>query len=78
MVASGRLYVQKGVNDSVLVMVGQQGRGPCDVDPSNDFCKLEVSNTTNAAQCYSQWVNQTSAIIRLYAGGGSGGGASML
>ena len=31
-VTSGRLYVEKGVNDSVLVMVGQQGKGPCDVD----------------------------------------------
>ena len=77
-VASGRLYVRKGVNDSVLVMVGQQGIGPCDLDPSNEFCELEVSNSTNAAECYSQWVNQTSSMIQLYAGGGSGGGASML
>ena len=77
-VASGRLYMQKGVNDSVLVMVGQQGRGPCDVYPTHPFCELEVSNATNAAECYSQWINQTSATIRQYVGGGSGGGASMI
>ena len=77
-VTSGRLYVEKGVNDSVLVMVGQQGRGPCDVNSTHPLCLLDVSNTTSAAECYSKWVNQTTYLIRVYTGGGSGGGASML
>ena len=77
-VASGRLYVKKGVNDSVLVMVGQQGIGPCDIYPTDPFCNLEVTNTTNAAECYSKWINQTSEMIRRFVGGSSGGGASMI
>ena len=77
-VTSGRLYVEKGVNDSVLVMVGQQGRGPCGINPTHPLCLLDVSNTTSAAECYSKWVNQTPYLIRVYTGGGSGGGASML
>ena len=70
--------MEKGVNDSVLVMVGQKGRGPCDVNHTHELCSLNISNTSLAADCYSQWSSQTSVFVRNRVGGGSGGGASML
>ena len=76
-VTSGRLYVEKGVNDSVLVMVGQQGKGPCDVD-STPHCAYQMSPIQHLLQNATLNGSTKLLLMQYNTVGGSEGGASML
>ena len=67
-----QLYIQKDINDSVLILVGQEGTSPCETNPSYSLCQTPPVDITEAALCNSTWSNI------LNVGGGGGGGVSMI
>ena len=74
-VFKGQMYIEQGVNDSVLVLVGHKGRGPCDVNATFPLC-TNPPNTRDAAKvCMQNWVGMSLSELL---GGGAGGGASMI
>lgn len=75
----GQVFIEKGVNDSVMVVVGQEGRGPCDVNPDHQLCSTIPQNKTEADLCYEMWNSVGSGDSgTAYEGGASGGGASTM
>ena len=71
--------------EELLVMVGQQGRGPCDVIPNSNpvysaFCVNRPMFTEDIENCTSTWINTNNTNPAFYAvfGGAGGGGASMV
>lgn len=79
-VISGQIYIVKGVNDSAMAMVGQQGTGPCNVNPTHELCSLPLPNVSLSGPCFVNWTEKFTNFDapEFYSGGGSGGGASML
>ena len=74
-----QLAIKKGVNDSVLVLVGQKGTGPCDTNSTHNLCRSPPTNVTEADNCLTQWNNEmVSFTLNNRVGGGGGGGGSMI
>ena len=71
----GQVYIEQGVNDSVLVLVGHKGRGPCDVNATFPLCDAPPTTMDAARNCTQDW---TSMSLSGRLGGGAGGGASMI
>ena len=71
-ILTNQLYIQKDINDSVLILVGQKGTSPCETNRSHSLCQTPPVNITEAEQCNSTWSNIA------YVGGGGGGGGSMI
>ena len=71
-VLRGRVYIEKGVNDSYLILVGQRGTSPCDTNSSFSLCQNPPSNFDEAINCS----NLVPDLDRT--GGGGGGGGSMI
>ena len=75
----GQMFIEKGMNDTVMVVVGQRGLGPCDVNPRHILCSSAPKNGTEADTCYQQWsMGGGVANATAYEGGTGGGGASMI
>ena len=68
---SVKVDVEQGVNDVVLILVGQRGTSACDTAANNPFCQTPPTNLTEASTCSNDWnIFNT--------GGGGGGGGSMV
>ena len=69
------LVVQLQANVSsefdLLVLVGQRGVSPCDINPSHELCGNPPTTVEQSMECGAQWND-------IYSGGAGGGGASML
>ena len=77
-VLKGQLVIKEGINDTVLILVGQKGVGPCDTNPNYEICESPPENLTKANECLEKWLNVSSSPIYQSLGGGGGGGASMI
>ena len=55
----------------ILVLVGQRGVSPCDINPSHELCGNPPTTVEQSMECGAQWNDS-------YSGGAGGGGASML
>ena len=77
-VLKGQLVIEEGINDTVLILVGQKGVGPCDTNPNYEICKSPPENLTKASECLEEWMNVSSSPIYQSLGGGGGGGVSMI
>ena len=59
-----------------VILVGQKGAGPCDVDPSHELCLNPPVNVVESENCSRVWESKTAELFAHFSGGGAGGGAS--
>ena len=71
-VLKGQVYIEKGVNDSYMIVVGQRGVSPCNANPSFNLCQNPPLTFNEAISCNNLVSNISSR------GGGGGGGGSMI
>lgn len=81
----GTVYLENTQN--LLILAGQKGLGPCDISDLPQ-CKSPPENFEDAGKCFKNWENWLVAQTDLsltdkqsifnFAGGGAGGGASMI
>ena len=80
------VQVELSTEYELLVLVGQSGRGPCDVIPETEeaydmFCREPPVDFTDVEQCNETWYNFTRDFDRSFYdafGGGAGGGGSLV
>ena len=70
-VISVEVDIEQGVNDIVLILVGQRGTSACHNAADYTSCQTPPINLTEASTCSSAW-------NILNTGGGGGGGGSMV
>lgn len=59
----------------LLILVGQKGAGPCDIDPEFSLCRDPIVNVT---ECDHAWFDSVDLLNYRLSGAGGGGGASMI
>ena len=70
----------------LLILIGQRGRGPCDVIPETEdiydtICQEPPASVADVGQCNETWYNFTRDFDRSFYetfGGGAGGGGSLV
>ena len=70
-ILSTEVYIEQGVNDTFLIVVGQRGTSPCDTNTNYDLCMDPPTSLEAADTCGNAWLIVDS-------GGAGGGGGSML
>ena len=66
-----RLQANLFTEFDLLVLVGQRGVSPCDINPSHELCESPPTTVEQSMECGAQWNDD-------FTGGAGGGGASML
>ena len=61
----GRLFIEKRVNDTVMVVVGQKGKGPCGVNPTHHLCSAIPTDISAAEACYQEWSSGRGVAMQL-------------
>ena len=69
-IVSVEVDIEQGVNDIVLILVGQRGTSACDTATDYTLCQILPTNLTEASTCSSAW--------NVLNTGGGGGGGSMV
>ena len=64
----------------LLILVGQKGLRPCDVNPDHELCQNSSMAFNESIECGDEWdrLLGRETLVHLLVGGGGGGGASMI
>ena len=86
-----KVQIHLSLDYEILVLVGQEGSSPCELDSSHILCQNPPRTATAADHCmnmWRDWINeayesqlsdvQLLDAVYLYSGGAGGGGASMI